>query len=77
MALRDVPNVSDWLSQFDLPDVYLAAHKLRRPRYVGLETFEEWLQNSVIALLSDIVEADGLVAVAIFPVTKPLMNALE
>ncbi|MBL8515939.1 MAG: hypothetical protein JNM76_03125 [Betaproteobacteria bacterium] len=74
MELRDLPRVSDWLSQFDLPDVYLAEHMLRRIRYVGFEEFEEWLQESVSTLLKDILEMDGRVAVAIFPVTKPFIN---
>lgn len=74
MDLRDVPRVSDWLSQFDVPDVYLAEHMLRRIRYVGFEEFETWLQASVKKLLSDILEKDGRVAVAIFPVAKPFIN---
>ncbi len=74
MDLRDVPSVSDWLSQFDFPDVYLAEHMLRRIRYVGFEEFEEWLQDSVKGLLNDIFAMDGRVAVAIFPVLKPFVS---
>jgi hypothetical protein len=74
VGLRDVPKISDWLSQFEVPDVYLAEHMLRRIRYVGFEEFEKWLQDSVRGLLDDIVESDGRVAVAIFPVSKPFLN---
>ena len=74
MDLRDVPNVRDWLSQFDVPDVYLAEHMLRRIRYVGFEEFEAWLQAAISELLNDILEKDGRVAVAIFPVAKPFIH---
>lgn len=74
MELRDVPNVSDWLTQFDVPDVYLVEQILRRIRYVGFEEFEAWLQASVRELLNEILEKDGRVAVAIFPVAKPFIH---
>ncbi len=74
MDLRDLPEVNGWLSQFDVPDVYLAEHVLRRLRYVGFEEFEAWVQASVRGLLGDILEKDGRVAVAIFPVTKPFIH---
>lgn len=74
MELTDIPNVNSWLSQFALPDVYLAEHMLRRIRYVSFEEFETWLQNSVKGLLDEIAEKDGRVAVAIFPVAKPFIH---
>lgn len=74
MELRDLPKVRDWLSQFEVPDVYLAEHMLRRIRYVGFEEFEAWLQSSVLRLLQEILEKDGRVAVAIFPVEKPFIH---
>lgn len=74
MELRDLPMVRDWLSQFEVPDVYLAEHMLRRIRYVGFEEFESWLQSSVRELLQEILEKDGRVAVAIFPVEKPFIH---
>ncbi len=74
MELTDIPNVGGWLNQFDLPDVYLAEHMLRRIRYVSFEEFEAWLQNSVKGLLDEIAVKDGRVAVAIFPVAKPFIH---
>lgn len=74
MELRELPRVRDWLNQFDVPDVYLAEHMLRRIRYVGFEEFEAWLQASVRGLLGEIFEKEGRVAVAIFPVAKPFIN---
>jgi hypothetical protein len=74
MELRDLPKVRDWLDQFDVPDVYIAEHMLRRIRYVGFEEFEAWLQASVRGLLSEIFEKEGRVAVAIFPVAKPFIH---
>lgn len=74
MELRDLPKVRDWLSQFEIPDVYLAEHMLRRIRYVGFEEFEAWLQESVKGLLQEILESEGRVAVALFPVAKPFIN---
>lgn len=74
MELRDLPNVREWLDQFDVPDVYLAEHMLRRIKYVGFEEFEAWLQASVRGLLKDIVDKDGRVAIAIFPVAKPFIH---
>lgn len=74
MELHELPKVRDWLSQFDVPDVYLAEHMLRRIRYVGFEEFEAWLQASVRGLLSEILEKEGRVAVAIFPVAKPFIH---
>lgn len=77
MDLIDIPKVGDWLSQFDVPDVYLAEHMLRRIRYVGFEEFEAWLQNSVKGLLGEIFEKEGRVAVAIFPVAKPFIHSFN
>lgn len=74
MELRDLPMVRDWLNQFEVPDVYLAEHMLRRIRYVGFEEFEAWLQASVRDLLNEILEKEGRVAVAIFPVAKPFIH---
>jgi hypothetical protein len=74
MELRELSNVRNWLDQFDVPDVYLAEHMLRRLRYVGFEEFEAWLQASVRGLLSEILEKDGRAAVAIFPVAKPFIH---
>ncbi len=74
MELRELPNVRDWLNQFDVPDVYLVEHMLRRVRYVGFEEFEAWLQVSVRELLSEILAKEGRVAVAIFPVAKPFIH---
>jgi hypothetical protein len=74
MELRDLPSVRNWLDQFDIPDVYLAEHMLRRIRYVGFEEFEAWLQASLKELLNDILDKDGRVAVAIFPVAKPFIH---
>lgn len=77
MELRDLPKVRDWLSQFEVPDVYLAEHMLHRIRYVGFEEFEAWLQASVRDLLREIFEKDGRVAVAIFPVAKPFIHSFN
>lgn len=74
VELIDIPNVGNWLNQFDIPDMYLAEHMLRRIRYVGFEEFETWLQASVRGLLDEIAAKDGRVAVAIFPVAKPFIH---
>lgn len=77
MELTDIPNVVNWLDQFELPDVYVAEHMLRRIRYVNFEEFETWLHKSVNGLLDEIVMKDGKVAVAIFPVAKPNIHAFN
>lgn len=74
MQLIDIPPVKDWLSQFEIPDVYMAEHMLRRMRYIGFEEFEEWLHTSVNSVLEDIAKRDGKSAVAIFPVSKPFIH---
>lgn len=74
MELTDIPSVGDWLKQFDLPDVYVAEHMLRRIRYVTFEEFETWLHESVNRLLDEIAEKHGRAAVAIFPVAKPFIH---
>ncbi|HDS0949253.1 TPA: hypothetical protein QDZ34_004346 [Stenotrophomonas maltophilia] len=71
MQLTEITGVKDWLSQFELPDVYLAEHMLKRIRYVNFEEFEAWLQKSVNDVLKEIERIDGRSAVAIFPVEKP------
>jgi len=68
--LKDIPKVNSWLAQFDVPDVYIAEHMLRRLRYVGFEEFETWVQKSLTELLQDIEAESGRVAIAICPVTK-------
>lgn len=75
MSLNEIPNVQSWLAQFELPDLYVVEHMLRRLRYVGFEEFEQWLQTAVKGVLSDIEKGDGRVAVAIFPVSKPSLHA--
>jgi hypothetical protein len=74
VELIDIPKVGDWLKQFDLPDVYVAEHMLRRIRYVTFEEFETWLHESVNRLLDEIEEKHGRAAVAIFPVAKPFIH---
>jgi hypothetical protein len=75
--IEDLPQVSDWLNQFEVPDKYLAEYMLKKIRYVSFEEFEKWIQSSVHGLLSDFVKYDKSrkpLSVAIFPVTKPLDN---
>ncbi|MDX1492071.1 MAG: hypothetical protein R3332_12370 [Pseudohongiellaceae bacterium] len=76
MAIEDIPEVSEWLSQFDqeLPDKYLATYLLKKMRYVSFEELEEWVQTSVESLVKDIVCKEGRVPIAIFPVAKPFIN---
>jgi hypothetical protein len=72
--LSDIPKVDDWLSQFDVPDKYLAEHMLHRIRYVTFEEFEIWLHRSINELIDEISINDGRVAIAIFPVSKPFIH---
>jgi hypothetical protein len=69
--LKDIPKVESWLAQFEVPDLYVVEHMLRRLRYVSFEELEAWLHESVKGLLEEIEKKNGRVAVAIFPVTKP------
>lgn len=73
-SLQDIPDVSEWLSQFQLPDKYLAEHMLRRLRYVSFSEQEQWIQESIGTLLDEIKEKEGRVGIAIFPVAKPFIN---
>ncbi|MBK7846921.1 MAG: hypothetical protein IPJ73_06130 [Zoogloea sp.] len=74
MNLRDIPQVESWLTQFEVPDLYVVEHMLRRLRYVSFEELEAWLHESVKGVLEEIEKSDGRVAVAIFPVAKPFIN---
>lgn len=74
MQLIDIPPVKNWLSQFEIPDLYMAEHMLRRIRYIGFEEFEKWLHTSLHEVLEKISEKDGKSAVAIFPVSKPFIH---
>lgn len=74
MDPNDIPIVRNWLSQFDIPDIYMAEHILRRMRYVGFEEFEKWLHTSVNEVLETIVKESGRSAVAIFPISKPFIH---
>ncbi len=74
MNLKDIPQVESWLAQFEVPDLYVVEHMLRRLRYVGFEELEAWLHESVKGLLEEIEKTDGRVAIAIFPVAKPFIN---
>lgn len=74
MNLRDIPQVESWLTQFEVPDLYVVEHMLRRLRYVSFEELEAWLHESVKGVLEEIEKNDGRVAVAIFPVAKPFIN---
>ncbi len=77
MILTDLPGITPWLDQFEIPDLYLAEHILRRMRYVGFTEFEEWLQREVAGLLAEIERRRGKEAVAIFPVAKPFINVFN
>lgn len=74
MNLRDIPQVESWLTQFEVPDLYVVEHMLRRLRYVSFEELEAWLHDSVNGVLEEIGKKDGRVAVAIFPVAKPFID---
>lgn len=74
VQLIDIPPVKDWLSQFEIPDVYMAEHMLRRMRYIGFEEFEKWLHTSLNSVLEEIEKQDGKSSVAIFPVSKPFIH---
>ncbi len=74
MNLRDIPIVEKWLTQFEVPDLYVVEHMLRRLRYVSFEELEVWLHESLKGLLDEIQEIDGRAAVAIFPVAKPFIH---
>ena len=74
MNLKDIPKVESWLSQFEVPDLYVVEHMLRRLRYVSFEEIEAWLHESVKGLLEEIEKKNGRVAVAIFPVAKPFIH---
>ena len=74
MNLRDIPQVESWLTQFEVPDLYVVEHMQRRLRYVSFEELEAWLHESVKGVLEEIEKSDGRVAVAIFPVAKPFIN---
>ncbi|CAB3913727.1 phosphoribosyltransferase-like protein [Achromobacter deleyi] len=73
-SLNNIPDVDKWLSQFEVPDTYLAEHMLHRLRYVSFGEQEKWLQESVGNLVEDITQRDGRVGIAIFPVAKPFIN---
>lgn len=74
MNLKDIPQVESWLSQFEVPDLYVVEHMLRRLRYVSFEELEAWLHESVKGLLEEIEKRDGRVAIAVFPVAKPFIH---
>lgn len=74
MNYLEIPRVDDWLSQFGFPDRYLAEHIVRKMRYVGFEEVEEWLQQELLKLLSDINSNGKREAIAIFPVAKPFIH---
>lgn len=73
-SLDNIPEVGKWLSQFQVPDKYLAEHMLHRLRYVPFMEQERWLQESIGNLVDDITRREGRVAIAIFPVAKPFIN---
>ncbi|MCK4586649.1 MAG: hypothetical protein KAU29_04875 [Gammaproteobacteria bacterium] len=78
MDITDLPEVNNWLNQFDLPDLYLAEYMLKKIRYISLEEYETWVQKSVVELLKDIEKRDhGKSPVAIFPVTKNTKNVFN
>lgn len=74
MNLKDIPKVESWLAQFEVPDLYVVEHMLRRLRYVSFEEIEAWLHEAIKGLLKEIAEKHGRVAVAIFPVEKPFIH---
>jgi len=75
MDITDLPEVNDWLKQFEVPDLYLAEYMLKKIRYISLEEYETWIQKSVVELLEEIEKRDhGKKPVAIFPVTKNTEN---
>lgn len=67
MDLIDLPNIRNWINQFEYRDRYLAEYMLRRLRYISFEDFETWLQQEVKNLIMHI----GKEPIALFPVTKP------
>tara|TARA_R110001592_G_scaffold361501_1_gene672314 strand:+ start:7297 stop:8499 length:1203 start_codon:yes stop_codon:yes gene_type:complete len=75
--IEDIPQVADWLNQFEVPDKYLAEYMLKKIRYISFEEFEEWIQTEIHTLLSEFEKYDKTrkpSPVAIFPVTKPSDN---
>lgn len=75
MGIVDIPSVSDWLSQFEIPDRYLAEYMLHKLRYVSFEEVDAWVQKEVSALLTQIsARSVKKEAIALFPVAKPFIH---
>jgi hypothetical protein len=75
MNIKDIPEIKNWLDQFDVPDSYLAEYMLKKVRYVGFEEFESWLQSEITELLTSLKSSSGKSdSVALFPVTKSMAN---
>jgi len=77
MNIEEIPNVSEWLAQFDneLPDQYLARYLLKKIRYVSFEEMEAWLQHELQSVIDEILKSEGnKVPIAIFPVAKPFIH---
>lgn len=76
--IKDIREVKEWLDQFEIPDLYLAEYMLKKMRYIGFEEFEYWLQTEVKGLLSSLKASNGKPeTVAIFPITKSLINSFN
>lgn len=75
MSIQDLPRVKDWLTQFELPERFLAEHLVKKLRYVSVEEIEQWIQVSVMELLEELEQMHGAKeTVAVFPVTKPFIH---
>ncbi len=74
MRLEELPFITEWISQFSTPDVYVVEQMLSSMRFISFEETEVWLQNSINSLLKEIEAKDGRAAVALFPVSKPFIN---
>lgn len=75
MSLLALPAIERWLSQFEIPERYLAEYMLKKMRYVSFEEVEAWIQTALRQLISDIETTSGKKeAIAIFPVSKPFIH---
>ncbi len=66
--------IDDWLNQFEFPDRYIAKYLVSKMRYVSFEEFEQWLQEHLEHLLTEINKNGLKEGVAIFPVEKPTVH---
>jgi len=78
MDILQLPEIDDWLGQFEFPDRYLAEYVIKKLRYVGFEELERWIQSELESLVSEIEKGSGRKeAIAIFPIAKPFIHAFN